>query len=179
MKKSIQQVTRSTRSSTKPSSGSKSSTSKSSTSKTSTAKTGKSTSKPGSKVKTADGKEIQSSAKKPTNSKYQRSTGIVGDNGYQPRFNNGYTAPAGSVVYYPQHSALDYLPWIYLFSQNNSPRNDQAVVVQPDGKEVQAAPVKDGVDGLVVINWIILIIIIAAIGAGIVYLVNRLTNKEA
>lgn len=161
------------------SSGSKSSSSGSSSksSTPSTPKPGKSTAKPGTTIKTADGKEVQSSAKKPANTKYQNSKGIVGDNGYQPRFTNGYVAPPGSVVYYPQHSALDYLPWIYLFSQS-SPQNDQAIIVQPDGQEVQAAPEAGGVDGMAIFNWIVLIFIFLAIIAGIVWGVNKLTRRK-
>jgi cobalamin biosynthesis Mg chelatase CobN len=159
---------------------SRSTTRSSSTSKTSTKpaapKTGTSKAKPGSTIKTASGQTIKSSTKKPANAKYASSKGIVGDNGYTPRFTNGYSAPAGSVVYYPQHSALDYLPWIYLFS-SQSPTHDQAVVVQPDGKEVQAKPVAGGTDGMMIFNWIVLILIVAAICAGIVYLVNKLTKK--
>lgn len=138
---------------------------------------GKSTAKPGAKVKTADGKEVTSSTKKPTNSKFTQSKGVVGDNGYSPRFNNGYTAPPGSVVYYPQHGFIDYLPWIYLFSQD-SPAKDQAAIVQPDGKEVTAQPVQEGGDGLAVFNWILLILIALAVIGGIVWGVNKLTNKE-
>lgn len=146
--------------------------------KTITPKTGTSTAKPGSKV-TVNGKEVQTSSKRPSNSKYTKSTGVVGDNGYQPRYTNGYTPPAGSVVYRENNSALDYLPWIYLFSvMGDSPRNDQQTIVQPDGKEVQAKPVQQGVDGLLILNWIILIIIVAAIVGGIVWLVNKLTNKS-
>lgn len=137
---------------------------------------GKSTAKPGSAV-IVDGKPVVSSTKTPSNGKNTRATGVVGDNGYTPRFNY-YSAPPGSVVYYPQHSVIDYLPWIYLFSQNNSPRTDQAVIVQPDGKEVQAQPAREGVDGLAILNWFILIAVLVAIIGGIVYLVNKKTSKE-
>jgi hypothetical protein len=166
----------SSRSSSRSTSSSRSSTSSKSSAKSTASKpvSGKSTAKPGSTIKTASGKTVTSSAKKPTNAKYSRSTGVVGDNGYTPRF-SGYSAPAGSVVYYPQHSALDYLPWIYLFSQS-SPSRDQATVVQPDNKEVKAQPA-GGFDGMILFNWIVFILIIAAIIAGIVYLVNKLTNK--
>lgn len=140
-------------------------------------KTGKSTASPGSTVKTADGKTVTSSTTKPSNIKNARSTGVVGDNGYAPKFKNGYTAPPGSVVYYQQHSMLDYLPWIYLFSvMGDSPRNDQATVVQPDNKQVTVPPEKGGLDGLFILNWILLIIIIGALIVGIVYLVNKITK---
>lgn len=137
------------------------------------------TTKPGSKV-VANGKEVTTSTKKPSTVQGKPSTqaGVTGVDGYSPRFTNGYAPPAGSTVYYPQHSALDYLPWIYLFSQN-SPQNDQTIIVQPDGKEVQAQPVKEGVDGLAVFNWILLIVIVIAIVGGIVWGVNKLTNKDS
>lgn len=156
----------------------KTSTPKPTTPKTST-KPGTSKSTPGSKIKTASGAEAQSSAKKPSNSKFTRSTGIVGDNGYTPRFTNGYSAPAGSVVYYPQHSALDYLPWIYLFNSNNSPRNDHATVVQPDNKEVVVKPEKGGVDGLYILNWFLLIAVVIALISGIVFGVNKLSKRNS
>jgi len=158
------------------SSSSKSSSSKSTSTK-STTKTTVTKTKPGGTLKTADGKTIQTSSAKPTNAKFSQSKGVVGDSGYSPRFNN-YSAPAGSVVYYPNHSFVDYLPWIYIFSQNNSPRVDQAVVVQPDGKQVQAQPVKSGVDGMFIFNWIILILLAAAVVAGVMYVVNKLTKKD-
>lgn len=169
-------------SSSRSSSTSSSSTSKSTPPKTSTpapsqSKPGKSTATPGSKVKTADGQEVQSSTKKPTNTKYTSSKGIVGDNGYTPRFNNGYSAPPGSVVYYPQHSFIDYLPWIYLFSQD-SPSHDQATIVQPDGKEVQAQPVQEGIDGMAIFNWFLLIVIALGIIGGVMYGVYKWTTQE-
>lgn len=86
-----------------------------------------------------------------------------------------YSAPAGSVVYYPQYSPMDYLPWIYLFSQN-SPQHQQAVVVQPDGKQVQVTPQK-GVDGMLIFNWILLVVVALAAIGGIVWLVNKKTQK--
>lgn len=140
----------------------------------------KTSTKPGTKIKTASGKTVKSSTAKPKNIKNAQEKGIVGANGYTPQFTTGYHPPAGSVVYYQDHSAIDYLPWIYLFSLgNNSPRNDQATVVQPDGKQVTAEPVKSGVDGMFILNWIILIIIVLAIIGGIVYLINKVTNKNA
>lgn len=132
--------------------------------------------KPGSKV-TAGGKSIQTSTKKPSNSKYTNQAGITGVDGYTPRFSNGYSAPAGSVVYYPQHSALDYLPWIYLFSQD-SPQNDSATVVQPDGKEVVAKPEPEGADGLAVLNWFILILLGIGAIVLVMYLITKFTSGK-
>ena len=165
------------------SSSSHSSSSKSSSSKSiapARPKLGTSTAKPGSKIKTADGKEIQTSAKKPTSSQYSTSKGVVGDNGYTPKFTNGYSAPAGSVVYYRDNNFSDYMFWAYLFNSNNSarPENQQATVVQPDGKEVITKPEPQGVDGLMVFNWIVFILVVTAILGGIIWLVNKLTSKE-
>lgn len=130
--------------------------------------------RPGTAIRTSSGRTVRSSTAHPRNIRNARETGIVGANGYTPRFNN-YSAPAGSVVYYQQHSALDYLPWIYLFSQS-SPRDDKATVVQPDNKQVTAQQDK-GFDGLFVLNWIIFIILIVAAIAGVMYLVNKFTKK--
>lgn len=149
----------------------------SSSSKSSGPAPGTSKATPGSKIKTADGKEVQSSAKKPASSQYKSSNGVVGDNGYTPRYTNGYTPPPGSVVYNRDRDFMDYLPWIYLFSQD-SPAKDQQVIVQPDGKEVQAQPVQEGVDGLAVLNWILLIAIIAGIIGGIVWGVNKYATRN-
>lgn len=150
--------------------------SKPSPSKPKTSTQPKQSTKPGSTVKTPSGKTVKTSPKKPSNAKYSRSTGISGVNGYNPQF-RGYNAPAGSVVYYPQHSFVDYLPWIYLFSQS-SPRQDTATIVQPDGKEVKAAPVKEGTDGLVWVNWIVMFILGLGLIALIAYLVYKFSNKE-
>lgn len=169
---------RSSVSSSRSSTSSKStSTSKSSGTKTTT-KTTTTKTKAGGKITTKDGKTIQTSSKKPSNTKFKNEKGIVGQDNYQPRFTNGYVAPAGSVVYYPQHSALDYLPWIYLFSQNNSPRNDSVATVQPDGKEVIAKPVQQGTDGMAVFNWILLFLMAAAVIGGVSWIVLKLTNRK-
>lgn len=158
----------STKSTTKTSTPTKTSTTKPAPTKTAT--------KPGSTVKTTSGKTVKTSSVKPKNSKYTRSTGVVGDSGYKPKFKN-YNAPEGSVVYVPQHDFGDYIFWYYLFN-HNSPRNDQATVVQPDNKQVTATPERGGVDGMFVLNWVILIIVVLAIIGGIVYLVNRLTGRK-
>lgn len=134
---------------------------------------GKSTAKPGAKIKVG-GKTVKTSTAKPANKTFTNEKGIIGDNGYKPHF-TGYTAPAGSVVYYPHHSATDYFFWAYIFS-NSSPHNDQAVVVQPDGRQVQAQPQK-GVDGMLIFNWIVLVLVALAVIGGIVWLVNKMTRK--
>lgn len=159
------------------SSHSSSSSSRSSSSSSSSSSKGTSSAKPGSSIKTSSGATVKSSSAKPANSKYSNSTGVVGDNGYTPRFGNGYRAPEGSVVYYPSHSFIDYLPWFYLFS-HNSPSSDAATIVQPDGKQIVAPPEK-GVDGMAIFNWILLVVMLAAVIAGIVWGVNKITlNKE-
>lgn len=162
------------------SSSGRSSSTRSSTSSRATSsgpRVGTSRAKAGSTIKTSSGQSIKTSSKTPTNSKYTDSRGVVGDNGYSPRFTNGYVAPAGSVVYYPQHDAFDYLPWVYLFS-HDSPQNDKVTTVQPSGKEVVAQPVPEGTDGLAVFNWLLLIIIGAAILSGIVWGVNKVTSRN-
>ncbi len=160
------------------SSGSKSSSSTSTTSNKSTSRTTSSAkTTPGSKV-TVGGKQVQTSSKKPTNPNVNQA-GITGVDNYSPRFTNGYSAPAGSVVYYPQHSFIDYLPWVYLFGMGgDTPTDDKTIIMQPDGKEVQAQPVQEGIDGLAVFNWILLIAIVIAIISGIIWGVNKLTSKE-
>lgn len=161
------------------SSGSRSSSSSSKSSTPSAPKAGTSTAKPGSTIRTADGKTITSSAKAPSQKGYSTSKGVVGDNGYSPRFTNGYSAPPGSVVYYRDTSFADYLPWIYLFGHSNAaPANQEVIVVQPDGKEVQTKPEPQGMDGLAVFNWILLIVIVIAIIGGIVWGVNKWFSRN-
>lgn len=167
---------RSSSGSSKSSSGSSKSSGGSSSKNSSKSSATTTKTKPGDTIKTADGKTVNVSTNKPSNPKYSQQKGVTGQDGYTPKF-NGYSAPAGSVVYYPSHSFLDYLPWIYLFSNNNSPRMDSATVVQPDGKQVQAQPNRDGTDGLAIFSWILLVLIALAIIAGIVYIVNKFTNK--
>lgn len=154
-------------SSSKPSSSSKS---------TSTSKpaTGKSTAKPGSTVKVG-GKTVKSSTAKPTSSKYSKVGGVVGDNGYSPRF-SGYSAPPGSVVYYHDYNFSNYLLWAYLFS-SHSPATQTTTVVQPDGKQVVAEPQR-GTDGMAIFNWILLVLLALAVIGGIVWLVNKHTSGE-
>lgn len=165
--------------SSKNSSGAKSDSNSSSNTSTAPSKppSGKSTARPGDKVKTSSGKEIQTSNKKPTNKTYTQPSGVVGDNGYSPRFANGYSAPEGSVIYRREHDFMDYLPWVYLFSQD-SPRNDQVTIVQPDGKEVTAPPAPEGVDGLVIFNWFMLVVIALAIIGGITYGVYKWVTRH-
>lgn len=175
----------SSRSSTTKSSTTKNTTSKSTTSKptppkSNARKTSSSNVKPGSTIKTSDGKTIKTSTVKPKDGKYNQEAGVTGVDGYTPRFTNNYSAPPGSIVYYRDTSFIDYLPWIYLFSQNNpaTPAGQSATVVQPDGKQVQAKPQPEGTDGLAILNWIILVLLLGGLIVLIVWLVNKYTTKE-
>lgn len=105
--------------------------------------------------------------------------GYVVDDKFQPKFRNGYTAPAGSTVYY-QDRGSDWMMWIpmwYILASNNDPHRE-AVVQQPDGKEEIVK--EEGLDTMWLVNWIITILIGVGLIAGIVYLVNKFTfNKPA
>lgn len=143
----------------------------------------KSADKPKTSIKPISTTPKTTMAKKPstnmlsqTGKRYSNEGYTVG-NGYQPRFTNGYVAPAGSTVYYPQHDLFDYMLIGYLFS-NDSPRNDQSVIVQPDGKEVVAKPQQQGTDGLLIFNWIMLILIALAIIGGGMWLINKYSKKK-
>jgi len=132
-------------------------------------------SKPSSTTaKTTTAQKPSSTATQSTKKTYSNTGYTVGGD-YQPRFQGGYSAPAGSVVYYPQYSALDYLIFWNLFN-GTSQRNSSAVVVEPDGKEQVVK--QEGVDSMYVVNWIVLILFVLALGAGIVYLVNKLSQKN-
>ena len=161
------------------SSGSKSSSSSksTSTSKTNTS-TSKSTTSVPSKPKTqskpsSQTKTITQETPKTSSGKTYSRTGHTVDEQYQPRFSGGYAAPAGSVVYYRDSSALDWLPFYLIMNSNNQHR--EAVVVQPDGKEQIVK--EEGTDGMYIFNWFITIAFIVAIIAGIVWLVNKRTSE--
>lgn len=98
--------------------------------------------------------------------------------GYQPRF-QGYSAPAGSVVYYPQSSALDWLP-LYFILTHDAHRD---VVVEVPGENGAATTTKvveeEGVDTMYVINWIVTILFGLGLIALAMWLVNKFTNKKA
>lgn len=68
------------------------------------------------------------------------------------------------------------MPWIYIFS-HSSPHDDHAVVVQPNGQQVQAQP-QQGIDALFILNWVLFVAIAGAIIVGIVWYVNKLTGKR-
>ncbi len=150
--------------------GSKSTGSKSSgSSGTGSTKSSPSTSKYSAKTTTT--------AKKPSSGRYS-SEGRIIDDTYRPNFSSGYVPPSGSVVYYPQSSFIDYLPWYYLFTQNNANSADRTVV-EPSGKEMKVAESRD-FDGLVIVEWIFLLAIVAAV-IGLLWWVFRkwLSGKES
>jgi cobalamin biosynthesis Mg chelatase CobN len=124
--------------------------------------------------KTTTAQKPSNEATKTTNKKYSN-TGYTVDEGYQPRFQGGYTAPMGSTVYYPSYSPLDYLIFWHIFN-GNSEKQQTAVVVQPDGKEQVVK--QESTDPLYVVNWIVLVLLVIGVCAGIVFLVNKLTKKK-
>jgi hypothetical protein len=91
--------------------------------------------------------------------------------GSSQSFRRGYVAPAGSQVYY-QSSPWDWLPFYFLATHGS---HQQAVVVQPDGKEVKVE--EPGIDGMYVFNWIVVILLGLGLIGGIMYLVYRYTNN--
>lgn len=102
----------------------------------------------------------------------------VGD-GYQPTFRGGYSAPAGSVVYYRESSMMDWLPFYLILSSSNAHR--EATVVEPakDGQPGKETVVQEeGVDTMYVVNWIITILFILGLIALIVYLINKYSSKN-
>jgi hypothetical protein len=98
--------------------------------------------------------------------------GKVVDDKYQPKFKNGYVAPSGSVVYYPQSSMLDWLPF-YLIMTNQSHR--EVVVQSPDGKKETVK--EEGVDTMYVINWIVSILLCIGLIGAVVWFINKKTNN--
>ncbi len=107
---------------------------------------------------------------------YSAKGNVVGA-GYQPAFRGGYTAPAGSVVYYRQNSLLDWLP-LYFILTNDSHRD--AIVETPgkDGAATTTTAVKEeGTDSMYVINWIITVLFFLGVFGFLVWLINKLTYK--
>lgn len=106
--------------------------------------------------------------------------GNVIDNTYQPRFRGGATYPAGSQVYYADRGFLDYLPWIFLFTQSS---HREVVVYPATGSSTApvAAPVEtkeEGVDTMYVINMIITILLSIGLIGAIVYFINKKTTPQ-
>ena len=114
--------------------------------------------------------------KSPSGKTLSTKSKTVGSNGYTPKF-KGYRPPVGSTVYYNQHSFLDYLPWIFLFSMNS---HASATVYPPPvvngTSTVAVAPVEvkdEAVDTMYVINWIVTILLSLGLIAFIMWLINR------
>lgn len=113
-------------------------------------------------------KPVVSSTGKKMNSK-----GTVVDDNYKPTFRGGFTPPAGATVYYPQRDFMDYLPWIFLFTQDSH----REVVVETKGEngEVkQETHQEEGVDTMYIINWIMSILLLG----GLIYLIMRALSKK-
>lgn len=99
--------------------------------------------------------------------------GNVVDSNYQPKFSGGYAPPVGSTVYYRDNSMMSWLPF-YMIMTNQQHR--EAVVTQPDGTEQVVK--EEGTDSMYIWNWILTILFVGGVGAGIIYLVYKLTNKK-
>jgi len=121
-------------------------------------------------------KPVTKVADKPVTSvtgKKMSGAGTVVDSNNRPTFRGGYQPPVGSTVYYPQRDFMDYLPWIFLFTQSQH----REVVVETtgeDGQVKQETHTEEGTDTMYIINWIVSILLLG----GLVYLVMRLLNKK-
>lgn len=99
--------------------------------------------------------------------------GTVVDDNYKPKFKGGYVPPNGATVYYPQRDFMDYLPWIFLFSQDSH----REVVVQTTGENGEVkeeTQIEEGVDTMYVINWIVSILLLG----GLIYLIMGMFKKK-
>lgn len=123
--------------------------------------------------------KITSTTNKTVNGKNYGKKGSVVGSDYQPKFSGGYTPAAGSVVYYQQSSALDWLPFYMIMSSQNAHR--EAVVVEPgkDGGPATEKVVKEeGLDGMYVWNWIFSILVSLGLIALIVWYVNKKSKQK-
>jgi len=149
-----------------------------SASKPSAPSTPKVSSKPSSTTKTVNAPVKTTSTGKKTTGQAK-----VVDDTYKPKVRGGYVPPNGSTVQYVERntSFVDYLPWIYIFSQSSRDEvnKQEAVVTEPDGTEKTVELEPEGGDGLLILNRIIMILL----GVGIIYgamkLVNMFTNKKS
>jgi len=145
--------------------------------KKSTPAPAKTSSKPTAATKTVDAPVKTTSSGKKTTGKAS-----VVDDKFKPKIKGGYTPPAGSTVQYVQRNAsfVDYLPWLYIFSMSHreNVKNQEAVVTEPDGTEKTVIIEDEGVDGLLIFNWIVMILLVGGIGGGLVWWVNKRTNKK-
>jgi hypothetical protein len=126
-----------------------------------------------SKSPTSSTKTVSSPTNKTVAGKSFGKKGYTVGDGYNPSFRGGYVAPQGSTVYYRESSMMDWLPFYMIMNSQNAHR--EAVVTTPDGKEEVVK--EEGLDGMYIFNWIISILLIFGIIGGIVYLVNKKTNK--
>lgn len=171
---------RSSSSSRSYSSPSKSTTTKPSTTSSSkpAPSTPKVSSKPSSSTKTVDAPVKTTSTGKKTAGRAS-----VVDETYKPKIKGGYTPPNGSTVQYVERSAsfIDYLPWLYIFSQSHrdNVNTQEAVVTEPDGTEKTVVMEEEGVDGLLILNWFIMFLLTAGLIWGVVLLVNKFTMKKS
>ena len=142
------------------------------------APTPKVSSKPSSTTKTVDAPVKTTSTGKKTTGKAN-----VVDDTYKPKIKGGYTPPSGSTVQYVERSPsfIDYLPWLYIFSQSHrdNVNRQEAVVTEPDGTERSVVMEEEGTDGLLILNWIIMIVLTCGLIYGIVLLVNKFTLRKS
>lgn len=99
--------------------------------------------------------------------------GTVVDDNYKPKFKSGYVPPNGATVYYPQRDFMDYLPWIFLFTQDSH----REVVVQTTGENGEVkeeTQQEEGIDTMYVVNWVVSILLLF----GLVYLIMKLISKK-
>lgn len=165
-----------------PSTSTSTRTSVSSTPKTSVTPTPKVSTRPTTTTKT-----VAAPVKTTASGKTTTGKASMVDSTYRPTFSGGYTPPIGSSVQYVERSSsfIDYLPWIYIFSQSSRDKVNQqeAVVTEPgvDGAPgVEKTVVMDeGGDGLLIFNWIIMILLGGGIIWGIMWIVNKLTTKKS
>lgn len=134
--------------------------------------------KPSSTTKSVDAPAKTTSTGKKTTGKAS-----VVDDTYKPRFKGGYVPPNGSTVQYVERSSsfIDYLPWIYIFSQSHrdNVNNQEAVVTEPDGTEKTVIMEKEGTDGLLILNWIVMILLAGGLVYGIMWGVNKFTMRKS
>lgn len=130
---------------------------------------------------TSTTKSVDAPAKTTSTGKKTTGKASVVDDTYKPKFKGGYVPPNGSTVQYVERntSFIDYLPWIYIFSQSHRDNVNQqeAVVTEPDGTEKTVIMEDEGMDGLLIINWIIMIALGGLLIWGVMLVVNKFTNK--
>jgi hypothetical protein len=124
-------------------------------------------------------KTVTSPSKKTVGSKTYSNKGYVVDKDFAPKFRGGYTAPVGSTVYYRDSGIMDWLPF-YLIMSNQQHR--EAVVSTP-GENGAAATEKvvqeEGTDPMYILNWVITILFLGGVIAGIAYLINKRSSKPS